>query len=88
MASTRNAKSGSEGRLRRPRKKVGESKAAQLEAMLRRPQGATISQIASALGWQPHTIRAAISTGPRKTKGLTVTITKEANGERVYRVTG
>ncbi|GEP61654.1 hypothetical protein RSO01_88200 [Reyranella soli] len=56
--------------------------------MLRRPQGATISQIASALGWQPHTIRAAISTGPRKTKGLTVTITKEANGERVYRVTG
>jgi hypothetical protein len=59
-----------------------------LEAMLRRPQGATITQIVSALSWQAHTVRAAISAGLRKSKGLTVTFTKEPSGERVYRIAG
>ena len=37
------------------------SKAARLEAMLRRPKGATQKQLETGLGWQPHTVRAAIS---------------------------
>ncbi len=37
------------------------SKKAQLEAMLRRPGGATQKQLEKNLGWQPHTVRAAIS---------------------------
>ena len=36
-------------------------KAARLEAMLRRPKGATQKQLEASLGWQPHTVRAAIS---------------------------
>lgn len=37
------------------------SKTAGLEAMLRRPKGATQKQLQTSLGWQPHTVRAAIS---------------------------
>ena len=37
------------------------SKKARLEGLLGRPRGATIGQLQRALGWQPHTIRAAIS---------------------------
>ena len=39
----------------------GKSKKARLEGLLGRPRGATIGQLQKALGWQPHTIRAAIS---------------------------
>lgn len=39
----------------------GQSKKARLERLLNRPRGATIGQLQKALGWQPHTIRAAIS---------------------------
>ena len=37
------------------------SKKARLEAMLRRPRGATQKQLEKSLDWQPHTVRAAIS---------------------------
>ena len=37
------------------------TKTARLEAMLRRPKGATQKQLETGLGWQPHTVRAAIS---------------------------
>lgn len=37
------------------------SKKARLESMLRRPRGATQKQLETSLGWQPHTVRAAIS---------------------------
>lgn len=34
----------------------------QLSKLLKRKSGATISQLQSAFGWQPHTARAALST--------------------------
>ncbi len=37
------------------------SKKACLEELLGRPRGATIGQLQRALGWQSHSIRAAIS---------------------------
>ena len=40
---------------------ASKSKKARLEGLLGRPRGATIGQLQKALGWQPHTIRAAIS---------------------------
>lgn len=40
---------------------ASKSKKARLEGLLGRPRGATILQLQRALGWQPHTIRAAIS---------------------------
>ncbi len=42
-----------------------ESKKSQLIGMLGRDGGTTIAEISAALGWQPHTTRAAI-TGLRK----------------------
>ncbi len=40
---------------------AGKSKKARLEGLLSRPRGATMGQLQKALGWQPHTVRAAIS---------------------------
>ena len=37
------------------------SKKDRLEVLLKRPKGATITQLEQGLGWQPHTVRAAIS---------------------------
>lgn len=38
------------------------SKRALLAAMLATPEGASIAEIGSTLAWQPHTVRAALST--------------------------
>ena len=45
-----------------PRK--AKSKLEQLEAMLRRPDGATVDQIGKALDWQKHSVRGAMSGRP------------------------
>jgi len=39
----------------------GQTKKARLEQLLSRPRGAAPAQLEKALGWQPHTVRAAIS---------------------------
>jgi Protein of unknown function (DUF3489) len=44
--------------------------------LLRRPEGATVEQIAAATGWQHHTIRGAISGALKKKLGLTVEATR------------
>jgi hypothetical protein len=46
--------------------------------MLKRPEGATVEQIASATGWQHHTIRGAISGALKKKLGLTVEARRSA----------
>lgn len=53
---------------------------------LRRPQGATNLQLMLATGWQPHTVRGAISGMLRKKLGLNVVLAHNDSGERVYRV--
>ena len=40
---------------------AGRSKKARLERLLGRPRGATIAHLQKTFGWQPHTVRAAIS---------------------------
>lgn len=62
------------------------TKMAALVIALRRPQGATSLQLMQATGWQPHTVRGAISGLLRKRLGLHVELTRNAAGERVYRV--
>ena len=52
------------------------TKQALLIDLLRRPEGATIEQIAAATGWQHHTIRGAISGALKKKLGLTVEATR------------
>ena len=71
---------------RRPRKTRDDTKQAQLIAMLRRKEGATIAQIVAATGWQPHTVRGAFAGALKKKLGLTVTSEKVEGGERVYRI--
>lgn len=72
------------------RKKEGKPKAktklAQLEAMLRRPEGATIAQISKALAWQVHSVRGAMSGALKKKQGLVVTNEKADDGQRIYRI--
>jgi hypothetical protein len=74
------------------------TKQAQMIEMLKRPEGATIEQIAAATGWQHHTIRGAISGALKKKLRLTVeaTRTREVGPNKtgvkgsstVYRITG
>ena len=62
------------------------SKQAQVIAMLKRPAGATIAQICEATGWQQHTVRGTFAGAFKKKLGLDINSTKEAGGERVYRI--
>jgi hypothetical protein len=66
-----------------PKTKLG-----RLEGMLRRPEGATIAQIAKALDWQLHSVRGAISGSLKKKQGLTVVAEKSGDGDRIYRISG
>jgi hypothetical protein len=71
---------------RAPRRKREGTKLALLIEMLRRPEGATIDQIADKTGWLRHSIRGAISGALKKKLGLTVTSEKVEGGERTYRI--
>ena len=62
------------------------TKLAALVMVLRSPQGATSLQLMLATGWQPHTVRGAISGMLRKKLGLNVVLAHNDSGERVYRV--
>ena len=44
--------------------------------LLRRPEGATVEQIAEVTGWQKHTIRGAIAGALKKKLGLNVEATR------------
>src|SRR6516165_5326901 len=63
------------------------SKQDEVIAMLRRPEGATVDEVASATGWQHHTVRGVFSGTLKKKLGLTIASAKEERG-RVYRVDG
>jgi len=63
-----------------------DSKQAQVIALLRRPKGATIDEMAVATGWQHHSVRGVISGALKKRLGLTIASNKEERG-RVYRIT-
>jgi hypothetical protein len=68
-----------------PRKSRDGTKQAQLIAMLRRSEGATIAQIVESTGWQPHTVRGAFAGALKKKLGLEVT-SEKVGDERVYRL--
>lgn len=68
-----------------PRSREG-TKEAMLIAMLRRPEGATIAQVIEATGWQPHTVRGAISGALKKKRGLEIASERGESGELVYRI--
>src|SRR5580700_11710471 len=53
------------------------SKQDEVIAMLRRSEGATVDEVASATGWQRHTVRGVFSRTLKKKLGLTVASAKE-----------
>ena len=61
------------------------SKQAEVIAMLRRPEGATVAEVMAATGWQPHTVRGVVSGALKKKLGLAIASGKEERG-RVYRI--
>jgi hypothetical protein len=73
------------GAPERPRTREN-SKQATVIQMLQRPEGATITQICSATGWQAHTVRGTFAGAFKKKLGLNLTSDKADGGERVYRI--
>jgi len=61
------------------------SKQAGVIALLRRPEGATVAEVASATGWQSHTVRGRFSGTLKKKLGLTLASEREERG-RTYRI--
>lgn len=68
----------------KPNRKV--SKQSLLIDLLRRTDGASINELRSALGWQDHSIRGAISGAIKKKLGFAVMSEKTAERGRVYRI--
>jgi len=64
------------------------SKQAQVIAMLKRTEGATIKQICEVTAWQQHTVRGTFAGAFKKRLGLEITSSKEQGAERVYRIAG
>jgi hypothetical protein len=91
-ARTREARSASKvrskaarGRVASPQQTRANSKQAQVLALLRGPDGATIASVMHSTGWQPHTVRGFLAAVVRKKLGLRLE-SEKADGERVYRI--
>ena len=68
-----------------PTAREGSKKAIVLD-MLKRPGGATLSDIQSATNWQVHSVRGFISGALGKKMGLKVESTKNEGGDRTYNI--
>ncbi len=68
-----------------PARQPRDSKQAQLVAMLQRPDGASIVEIAETFGWAAHTVRGVIAGVLKKKLGLNV-ISEKIDDRRVYRI--
>ena len=58
------------------------TKASQVIAMLKRPEGTTVEEIMTAMGWLKHTTRALLSAGGSITKNHGLTVTGEKVGDQ------
>jgi hypothetical protein len=74
------------GRSGSSREIRGGSKLAKVIDLLRRSQGASLSEMQKATGWQAHSVRGVMSGAIKKKLGLGITSSKDDSGERRYRV--
>lgn len=65
-------------------RKQASTKSAVITRLVSRAKGANMAELQAATGWQPHSVRAALS-GMRK-RGATVTLSQSAKGASVYRL--
>jgi hypothetical protein len=61
------------------------SKQALVIELLQRSEGATVAEVMSATGWQPHTVRGLLSGTLKKKLGLAI-VSEKADRGRVYRI--
>ncbi len=80
---TKTAKTAKAAKAGGPR---ADTKQATLIDLLKRKTGATIDDLVKATGWQPHSVRGAISGTLKKKLGLTVTSEQIEKRGRVYRI--
>ena len=64
----------------------GRSKSDTLRRLLSRRHGATVAQLQNQLGWQPHTVRAAISR--LRSSGLSIEIDRSGRVARYHVMSG
>ncbi len=69
----------------KPKTRTG-TKQAQLIAMLKRAKGASITEIAETLEWQPHTVRGAFAGALKKKLGLVIASEPHETRGRIYRI--
>lgn len=62
------------------------SKQAQVIAMLKSPEGATLKQICEATGWQAHTVRGMFAGIFKKKLLLSIVSIKDGSMDRTYRI--
>ena len=62
------------------------SKTAKILELLKRPDGASLSDLMKAAGWQAHSVRGFLSGTVSKKLGLAVTSAKAEDGERTYSI--
>jgi len=62
------------------------SKTAIILDLLKRPGGATATELREATGWQPHSVRGFLSGTINKKMGLAVISNKAESGERSYSI--
>ena len=68
-----------------PRAPKPESKGAQLLALIGREQGASLTELRQASGWQAHSVRGFISTAGKK-HSVKIASSKTEGGDRVYNI--
>ncbi len=69
----------------KPAKRIRENTKQSLTIeLLRRPEGATIDQIAEGTAWQRHTVRGFLSKAIKKDLGLNLVSDKSEGGTRIY----
>jgi Protein of unknown function (DUF3489) len=73
-------------RSRGSREKQPQTKTAALLALLTRREGASLEELQSASGWQPHSVRGFLAGTVKKMPGVSLSSEKPEDGARRYRV--
>jgi hypothetical protein len=62
------------------------TKTAKILALLRRPAGASLTELRKATGWQAHSVPGFLSGALKKKMGFRIDSVSREDGEQVYRL--